>query len=178
MDHTVDGILQVRIQEWVAFPFSRGSSQPRTKPRSPALHVDSLPAEPQGKPSSLNCSAKTAEKAQYPPILSLISYPVSTVYKALGLSKGHGGRRCCTLESCVQLEGDLSSGACLSFDPLRIYLAPEGDCITDQILIVLKVSENGNPRQRRDGHYSNQNLTVSSETFSGLLPTKNSPGWF
>ena len=24
-----DGILQVRILEWVAFPFSRGSSQPR-----------------------------------------------------------------------------------------------------------------------------------------------------
>ena len=27
--HTVHGILQVRILEWVAFPFSRGSSQPR-----------------------------------------------------------------------------------------------------------------------------------------------------
>ena len=34
----------------VAFPFSRGSSQPRIKPRSPTLQVDSLPAEPQGKP--------------------------------------------------------------------------------------------------------------------------------
>ena len=124
---------------------------------------------------SLKCKA---EKAQYPPILSLISYQMSTVYKALGLSKGHGGRRCCTLESCVRLEEDLSFGACLSFDPLRIYLAPEGDCITDQILRVRKVSENGNPPQRRDGHHSNQNLTVSSETFSGLLPTKNSPRWF
>ena len=29
MDYTVHVILQVRIQEWVAFPFSRGSSQPR-----------------------------------------------------------------------------------------------------------------------------------------------------
>ena len=29
MDSTVHGILQVRILEWVAFPFSRGSSQPR-----------------------------------------------------------------------------------------------------------------------------------------------------
>ena len=27
MDYTVHGILQVRILEWVAFPFSRGSSQ-------------------------------------------------------------------------------------------------------------------------------------------------------
>ena len=29
MDYTVHGILPARILEWVAFPFSRGSSQPR-----------------------------------------------------------------------------------------------------------------------------------------------------
>ena len=29
MDYTVHGILQARILGWVAFPFSRGSSQPR-----------------------------------------------------------------------------------------------------------------------------------------------------
>ena len=29
MDYTVQGILQARILEWVAFPFSKGSSQPR-----------------------------------------------------------------------------------------------------------------------------------------------------
>ena len=29
VDYTVHGILQARILEWVAFPFSRGSSQPR-----------------------------------------------------------------------------------------------------------------------------------------------------
>ena len=29
MDYTAHGILQARILEWVAFPFSRGSSQPR-----------------------------------------------------------------------------------------------------------------------------------------------------
>ena len=29
MDYTVHGILQARILEWVTFPFSRGSSQPR-----------------------------------------------------------------------------------------------------------------------------------------------------
>ena len=32
MDSTVHGILQARIQEWVAVPFSRGSSQPRRHP--------------------------------------------------------------------------------------------------------------------------------------------------
>ena len=31
MDYTVHGILQVRILEWVAVPFSRGSSQPRDR---------------------------------------------------------------------------------------------------------------------------------------------------
>ena len=30
MDYTAHGILQARILEWVAFPFSKGSSQPRT----------------------------------------------------------------------------------------------------------------------------------------------------
>ena len=29
MDYTVHGILQARILEWVALPFSRGLSQPR-----------------------------------------------------------------------------------------------------------------------------------------------------
>ena len=29
MDYTVHGILQARILQWVAFPFSRGSSQPK-----------------------------------------------------------------------------------------------------------------------------------------------------
>ena len=33
MDYTVHGILQARILEWVAFPFSRGSSQPRNQTR-------------------------------------------------------------------------------------------------------------------------------------------------
>ena len=37
---------QARIVEKVAFPFSRGSSQLRIEPRSPALQADSLPAEP------------------------------------------------------------------------------------------------------------------------------------
>ena len=50
MDYTVHGILWARILEWVAFPFSRGSSNPGIKPRSPTLQVDSLPAEPLGKP--------------------------------------------------------------------------------------------------------------------------------
>ena len=53
MDYTVYGILQVRILEWVAFAFSRGSSNLETEPRSPALQADSLPVEPPGKPVAL-----------------------------------------------------------------------------------------------------------------------------
>ena len=34
MDYTVHGILQARILEWVAFPFSRGPSQPRDRTRA------------------------------------------------------------------------------------------------------------------------------------------------
>ena len=31
MDYSVDGILQARILEWVTFPFTNGSSQPRDR---------------------------------------------------------------------------------------------------------------------------------------------------
>ena len=41
MEYTVHGNLQARILERVAFPFSKGSSQPT----SPALQADSLPTE-------------------------------------------------------------------------------------------------------------------------------------
>ena len=50
MDYTVHGILQAGILEWVAFPTLGDLLNPGIKPRSPALQVDSLPAEPQGKP--------------------------------------------------------------------------------------------------------------------------------
>ena len=51
MDYTVHGILQARILEWVAFPFSRGSSQPRNQTKVSTSQADSLSAEPQEKPS-------------------------------------------------------------------------------------------------------------------------------
>ena len=52
MDHTVHGILQVRILEWVAFSFSRGSSQPRDQ--TWGSHIAGgffLPDKPQEKPT-------------------------------------------------------------------------------------------------------------------------------
>ena len=50
MDCIVHGILQARILEWVAFPFSRGSSQPRDRTQVSSIAGRSSPAEPQGKP--------------------------------------------------------------------------------------------------------------------------------
>jgi len=44
------GILQARILEWSAIPFSRDLPNPRIEPGSPALQVDSLPSEPPEKP--------------------------------------------------------------------------------------------------------------------------------
>jgi len=52
-DCTVHGILQARILEWVAFPSPGELPNPEIEPRSLALQVGSLPAEPQGKPVSL-----------------------------------------------------------------------------------------------------------------------------
>ena len=48
---SVRGILQARILEWVAIPFSRGSSNPGIEPGSSALWDDSLQSEPPGKPT-------------------------------------------------------------------------------------------------------------------------------
>ena len=55
----VHGILQIRLLEWVAVPSSRGSSRPRIKaksPASPAFQIDSLSAEPPGKPTAIGIS--------------------------------------------------------------------------------------------------------------------------
>ena len=65
--YTVHGILQARMLEWVAFPFSRGSSQPR----SPPLQGDSLPTEPPGSLNPRSASPK--------PALSLLSLPYLTL---------------------------------------------------------------------------------------------------
>ena len=46
---SVYGILQARILEWVAIPFSRGLPDPGVKARSLTLQADSLPSELPGK---------------------------------------------------------------------------------------------------------------------------------
>ena len=62
---SVHGVLQTRILEWVAIPFSRGPSWPRVEPQFPTLQANSLLCEPPGKSSeppakshylSVNCN--------------------------------------------------------------------------------------------------------------------------
>ena len=48
----VSRILQARILERVAFPFSRDLANPEIELRSPVLWADFLPAEPPGKPKN------------------------------------------------------------------------------------------------------------------------------
>jgi len=62
MDYTIHGILLARILEWVAFAFSRGSSQPRDQ-----TQVDSLPADPQGKPRILEWVAYLFSSGSFQP---------------------------------------------------------------------------------------------------------------
>ena len=79
MDYRVHGILQARILEWVAIPFSGDFSSPQYQSEqpilstvdlpnpgveleSPALQADSLPAEVPGKPCCL----------KLPPILTIL----------------------------------------------------------------------------------------------------------
>ena len=76
MDYTVHGIVQARILEWVAFTFSGVLPNSGIELRSPTLQVDSLTAEPQGKPR----------------ILEWVAYP---------FSRGSSRPRNLTRDSCI-----------------------------------------------------------------------------
>ena len=65
MDYTVHGILQARIQEWVAFPFSRRSSQPREQTQVSHIAGDPLPAEPQGQPKNTGVGSLSLSLLQW-----------------------------------------------------------------------------------------------------------------
>ena len=56
LDYIVHGILHARILEWIAFPFSRGSS----------FQADSLPAGPQGKPKNTRVGSLFLFQQIYP----------------------------------------------------------------------------------------------------------------
>ena len=60
------GILQARILERVAMPFSRGSSQPRDQTQVSHIAEDSLPAEPPGKPKNTGVGSLSLLQGIFP----------------------------------------------------------------------------------------------------------------
>ena len=52
MDYTVHAVLQARMLEWVAFPFSRGSSHPRDWTQVSRIGAGFFMSEPRGKPKT------------------------------------------------------------------------------------------------------------------------------
>ena len=66
MDYTVPGILRARILERVAFPFSRGPSQPRDRTQVSCMQADSLPAEIPGKPIYVTTHYYVGSKSSVP----------------------------------------------------------------------------------------------------------------
>ena len=65
MDYTVHGIFQAR-SKWVAFPFSKDLPYPGIESRSPMLQVDSLPAEPPGKPKNTGVGSLSLLQGIFP----------------------------------------------------------------------------------------------------------------
>ena len=55
---SVHGVLQLRILEWVAISFSRGSSWSRDQVRVSCIEAGSLPTELQGKPKVYPCCCR------------------------------------------------------------------------------------------------------------------------
>ena len=52
MDYTVHAVLQARMLEWVAFPFSRGSSHPRNWTQVSRIGGGFFMSEPRGNPKT------------------------------------------------------------------------------------------------------------------------------
>ena len=105
MDCTVHGILQARILEWVAFPFSRESPNPGIEPKSPTLQADSLLAEPQEKPKNTRVGSLSLFQGIFPTqesnrgllhcrrILYQLNYQGSPIQPLISLKiwRGQGG---------------------------------------------------------------------------------------
>ena len=60
------GILQARIQEWVAIPPPGDLPNTGIEPRSPSLQVDSLPAEPSGKLKNTGLGSLSLLQGNFP----------------------------------------------------------------------------------------------------------------
>ena len=149
MDYTVHGILQARILEWVAFPFSR-SSQPRIEPRSPALQADSLPAEPPGSPRILEWVAYPFSSGsswpRYSPALQADSLPTELSGEPLNGSIAHSKTKFSKLHVLIlyypkSLETEVNSGDSLKHCQQLLYspICPQTDSYFHEVYQVSPV---------------------------------------
>ena len=90
MDYTVHGILQARILEWVAFPFSRDLPNPEIESRYPALRADSLPAEPQNRRwnNVFKCQERRIVDSKLYCYWHIQCHPVFFMFMAKGQTRG------------------------------------------------------------------------------------------
>ena len=83
MHYTVHGIIQARILERVAHPFSRGSSGPRDQTQVFLIAGDCLPAEPRGRPLFPLMSFKDNSRGFSPLKVIVISFQATWVLSNL-----------------------------------------------------------------------------------------------
>ena len=90
--------------EWVAMPSSRGSSQPRDRPRSPALQEDSFPSEPSGKPKNTGVGSLSLLQGIFP--IQELNWGLLRGYVVAIVKKGLSCKLQCSEFNC--------NGICLS----------------------------------------------------------------
>ena len=81
---SVHGMFQARILEWAACPPPGDLPHPGIKPRSPSLQVDSLPAEPPGKPQNTGVGvAYSFSRGERIPTIELIKISIWTDFLSI-----------------------------------------------------------------------------------------------
>ena len=85
------GILQARTLEWVAIPFSRGSSQPRDWTQFSILQVGSLPSEPPVKHPIRYVSYISAQRTHFftPALINTLYCPTSILTDTMAENFSH-----------------------------------------------------------------------------------------
>ena len=90
---SVHGICQVRILEWVVFPFSRDFANPRIKPTSPELAGGFFTTEPLGRPMISNMfSMEGKTSIEYFSLFLITRYKtvrerIFSIYKSSGYTR-------------------------------------------------------------------------------------------
>ena len=123
----VHGILQVRILEWVAISFPRGSSWPRGWTHVSAFQADSLPSEPPGKSHTL--ILKTCSWSIWNPRFDLLYFSLISMVEKREWVHDTTASETRTTSQLAVMQGYrllycLSSLECLSLVPQSVLCHP------------------------------------------------------